>query len=164
MALDNKYEGPAMIPDDQSAAPARSPAISRRALLRGASAAVPTIMTLQSGAALAQSSNLVGFGNAGADIDGKYHCLDATGVPLTNGKADIGNPPHAHVQRISEREWYRDANGQYPITEPTMCNEGGTFYHAGGPTEGNQVVAGVVTSSGAYASFVGSGGITFTDI
>ena len=68
--------------------------VSRRMLLRGATAAVPTILTLQSGAALANSSN--GWTGGGSSQGGslqhtvteggqtKYACL-ATGNGQTQG-------------------------------------------------------------------------------
>ena len=68
--------------------------MSRRALLSGASrAAVPAIVTLYSGAALARSSaNLISAdGTPGAE-GGKYRCLDTQSVEPTNkpGVYDLG--------------------------------------------------------------------------
>ena len=72
---------------------ATAPVISRRMLLRGATAAVPTILTLQSGAALAASSNLIGtvqYARQALGPDGNVQCLDMRGLGGTPTKLDLG--------------------------------------------------------------------------
>lgn len=70
---------------------------ARRRLLKS-TVAIPVIMTLHSGAALARSSNLVGAVDAGNahQIDGKYVCVN-NATPVENGSStyDLGEPPVA---------------------------------------------------------------------
>lgn len=146
----------------------------RRALLRGALATVPTVMTLHSGAALARSSNLVGAGpDAGAD-GGQYRCLDTETVYQTSNPNvyDLGDPPMAHVTTMrTDVAYYRLENAGSsanlkptdPVTGPTMCREGGTFFRKSGYTSGKvEVKRGVLVSATALASF--SGAIRYTDV
>jgi hypothetical protein len=156
---------------DERGAPVSS---GRRALLRGAMATVPTVMTLHSGAALARSSNLVGAGpDAGAD-GGQYRCLDTETVYQTSNPNvyDLGDPPMAHVTTIrSDTTYYRletmgsseNLKPTDPVTGPTMCKEGGTFFRKSGYTSGNvEVKRGVLVSATALVSF--SGAIRYTDV
>lgn len=156
---------------DEGGAPVSS---GRRALLRGAMATVPTVMTLHSGAALARSSNLVGAGpDAGAD-GGQYRCLDTETVYQTSNPNvyDLGDPPMAHVTTIrTDVAYYRLENvgssGNLkptdPVTGPTMCRDGGTFFRKSGYTSGKvEVKRGVLVSATALASF--SGAIRYTDV
>jgi hypothetical protein len=113
--------------------------VSRRALLRGASAALPTILTLKSGAALAASSNLMGtVKNAGQALGdgGKVQCLDmASAVGGTPSRLDLGPDPMLHVQYIGNRQYYRVAsNGKSgdtskPVNIDQMCREGGVYWY-----------------------------------
>jgi hypothetical protein len=121
-------------------APADAPAnASRRALLRGASAALPTILTLHSGAALARSSNLMGTVDSASRAktqNGQIQCLDrASAVDGTPTRLDLGEQPMLHVQYITPRNYYRGkSNGQggdlsRPVSIETMCREGGVFWY-----------------------------------
>lgn len=165
------------------------PLVSRRMLLRGATAVVPTILTLHSGAALARSSNLIGAAmDAGPGGDGKYRCLDFDGIQATNNPRmfDLGQPPMAHVTRIdSQVHYYRTDPGQQSgygmyqhggsqqVDPRTMCAEGGSFYRQdsrysysrdGGGDGYTQVRVkqGVLVSATALSSF--SSGINYTDV
>ncbi|MFP5407152.1 MAG: hypothetical protein ACLGHY_12730, partial [Gammaproteobacteria bacterium] len=114
----------------------RSPDASmrRRVMLRGAAAAVPTILTLHSGAALARSSNLLSVADgAPVDAEGRNLCLDESSVELSPGSRkayDLGEPPHANVTAIHpERGYYRDTQpGGEPVLPQEMCQTGGDFY------------------------------------
>lgn len=146
-----------------------TPTISRRALLRGASAAVPTILTLQSGAALAQSSNLVGTVQSAAQAvgeDGKVQCLDmASAVGGSPAQLDLGLDPALHVQYITNRQYYwpntSGTNGDEskPVTIEQMCQAGGKFFYKDRgwqPTlspAGDPIQAGFMVSATALASF-----------
>ena len=147
---------------------------SRRALLRGAMVAVPTVLTLHSGAVLARSSNLVGVGPEAGPEGGQYRCLDTETVYRTKNPNvyDLGDPPMAHVTTIRSDVRYQRL---YPagksgglkrgegVRQATMCREGGTFYRNSGYTSGNvQVKRGVLVSATALASF--SGSIRYTDV
>ncbi|MCC6917184.1 hypothetical protein [Nitrosomonas sp.] len=76
---------------------AAAPQPARRRLLKS-TVAIPVIMTLHSGAALARSSNLVGAVDAGNahQVDGKYVCVNGA-TPVENGSStyDLGEPPVA---------------------------------------------------------------------
>lgn len=121
-------------------APADAPAnASRRALLRGASAALPTILTLHSGAALARSSNLMGTVDSTSRAKshtGQIQCLDrASAVDGTPTRLDLGEDPMLHMQYITPRNYYRaKSNGREgdlsrPVSIETMCREGGVFWY-----------------------------------
>lgn len=147
---------------------------SRRALLRGAMGAVPTVLTLHSGAALARSSNLVGVGPEAGPEGGQYRCLDTETVYKTDNPNvyDLGDPPMAHVTTIRSDVRYQrlqPAGGSHVlkpgegVSQATMCREGGTFYRNSGHTSGNVAVKrGVLVSATALASF--SGSIRYTDV
>ena len=69
--------------------------MSRRQLLKGSVKAMPVVLTLHSGAALARSSNLIS-GSGTVDIDGKYRCLDTSNLEPLSGSNDLydfGEPP-----------------------------------------------------------------------
>ncbi|MGD9597469.1 MAG: hypothetical protein AB7G76_03740 [Steroidobacteraceae bacterium] len=140
-------------------------------LLRGASAAVPAILTLQSGAALARSSNLIGANSYGGAENGKYNCLDFDGIDRTDiaNVYDLGSPPMGHVTRIdAEARYYKQntttwGGGYTEVTPPQMCADGGTYVRRGrwGSTQVN-VNRGVLVSATALGSF--SSGINYTDV
>jgi hypothetical protein len=147
------------------------PNASRRALLRGASvAALPTILTLKSGAALAQSSNLIGTVRTASQATGdggRVQCLDmASAEGGTPSKLDLGQDPMLHVQYIGKRQYYRPAwNGKMgdtskPVAIDTMCKEGGVYWYFDhgwkSTTPGYNsrgVEAGFLVSATALASF-----------
>ena len=126
-------------PERPTQSPVAKASVSRRALLRGASAAVPTILTLHSGAALARSSNLIGTVDSASrakNRSGQIQCLDqASAVDGTPAKLDLGEQPMLHVQYINQRSYYRGkSNGQTgdlsrPVSIEQMCREGGTFWY-----------------------------------
>lgn len=74
-----------------------APQPARRRLLKS-TIAIPVIMTLHSGAALARSSNLVGAVDAGSahKVDDKYVCVKGA-TPIEDGSStyDLGEPPVA---------------------------------------------------------------------
>jgi hypothetical protein len=151
-------------------------------LLRGASAAVPTILTLQSGAALAASSNLLGTVNdAGAAIgktglDGRPNVQCLVLDPTMGGtpeRLDLGANPLLQMQYIPQRNYYSQSNyaaadkgpgttGYVTITD--MCHKGGTYYYksSNGPKaalsvpQGNAIQPGFLVSSTALTSFASS--------
>lgn len=146
--------------------------LNRRALLRGAPTALPAILTLQSGAALARSSNLIGAaGQAGPD-GGKYRCLDFDGISGTKTPKvyDLGDPAMAHVTRIdSDSRYYRENPDEHRYSDPDrvspqkMCQQGGNFYRKDGwRSRKVNVKQGVLVSATALSSF--SSGIRYTDV
>lgn len=131
------HRGPGSNPDAPRGAATK---VGRRAMLRGAAAAVPTILTLHSGAALARSSNLLHVADgAPVDAKGRNLCIDESSVKVESGppKAyDLGEPAHANVTAIpTGRTYYRDTGRDGPTVSPQeMCQTGGEFYYKGNPS------------------------------
>jgi hypothetical protein len=155
---------------ESNGAPAK---VNRRAMLRGASAAVPAILTLHSGAALARSSNLISTSKYVGEQGGKYRCLDFDGIGGTEqpNVFDLGNPAMGHVTRIDadSRYYSSDPNrytwGGYPqeVSKQKMCADGGTYYRKDRyRTREVKVKRGVLVSATALSSF--SSGINYTDV
>jgi len=75
----------------------------RRRLLKGV-VALPVIMTLHSGAALARTSNMVGdspsSGDAQIDMEGRLLCAhpDPTETQVVGGPYDLGMTPSGHYE------------------------------------------------------------------
>jgi hypothetical protein len=148
-----------------NAAPA---AVSRRALLRGATIAAPTILTLYSGAALAQSSNLIGAAPTATAENNRYNCLDTSSVYVTDkpNVYDLGEQPMAHVTTIqADGKYYTPTSGaSTQVTAPQMCSNGGWYKRknsTGGFTD-VQVSRGVMISATALSSF--SNVIKYTNV
>jgi len=144
--------------------------MSRRAMVRGVSVVVPTIATLHSGAALAQSSNLLSAAPDTAAENGQHRCLDTKSVYPTQNRDvyDLGEEPMGHVTRIRSDKRYYLANpdGTPSSTEANpkqMCKTGGTYYRQDGSRMRRVKVAkGAMVSLTAMSSF--SNDITFTDV
>lgn len=134
-------------PQDGNAAPpaanaAGGPALpARRALLRGAAAAVPTILTLNSGAALARSSNVISLTHESPPKGNSYLCLEKGSVRrIGHNRYDLGEPPQADVTAIPQRKYYRTKDTDYGISPDEMCEHGGEFYYrVGGSPHANDV-------------------------
>ena len=168
---DGIFERVSVQQKESSAVPAK---VNRRMLLRGASAAVPAILTLQSGSALARSSNLIGAAQNAGPSGGKYRCLDFDGIAGTN-KRDVyglGTPPMAHVTRIdAQSKYYKSQPSNYggwgggpsEVSKQKMCAEGGDYYRKDGNRNTKvRVKRGVLVSATALSSF--SSGINYTDV
>jgi len=151
-------------------APPRS--VSRRALLKGTATAMPAILTLQSGAALARSSNLISTTDYKTpDRLGRTLCLDLDSVvpASSDGRVfDLGAPPagpYAEVTAINERDYYAEANkGHGTVDEAQICRDGITaFYQNSQDPAWIQVDApGGIVSATALTSFAGN--IIVTDL
>lgn len=103
---------------------------NRRLMVRGAAAAVPAILSLRSGAALARSSNLV---STVADLPetggtgGVYHCLDTESVePVGANLYDLGTQGDAHFTNIRADRRYFDEQGTQ-VSPAEMCQRGGDY-------------------------------------
>ena len=138
----------------------RPKSVSRRALIKGGVTVMPAILTLQSGAALARTSNLISAAAPGTtDRLGRTICLDTNSVYPAGGSGDVydlDEPPRADVNIITDREYHLAANrGSDQISESAMC-EGGTYWYNDHNGEGWQSVElpyrGIVVSSGAMTS------------
>lgn len=142
-----------------------APSARRRALVRGAAAAVPTILTLHSGAALARSSNLISTVNTLA-ADAPANCLDTSSPTssiqnIEGNLYDLGvNPKTEQVNIIPVGEYYKDSNGSTSVDRKTMCEEGGPYFRKqSGFTQVNVPKGGLVSAT-ALQSFVGRINIT----
>lgn len=103
------------------------PQTARRKLLKS-TVAIPVIMTLHSGAALAKSSNMLTPVQAGDahQINNQYVCVNIAGGPTNDPPPyDVGDMPTATL-----------------VADPNNC------------TPGN---GGILVSSGAYQSLTGKG-------
>ena len=133
--------GAQSVPAETASHASTSRGVSRRALLRTtATAVVPTILTLQSGAALAKSSNLMGtvsHANRAIGANGRVQCLDGAGVVggTYGSRIDIGKDPMLHVQYVTQREYFRpnqygsSGDTSRPVSIETMCREGGVYWY-----------------------------------
>ncbi len=107
---------------------------SRRALLNGAVRAMPAVLTLQSGAALARSSNLISASPRDhKDRYGRTLCLDLRTV-RPDGRSgrvyDLGHPAYGRVTALRDREYYAAPDHRSAaVSEARMCHEGGTYYY-----------------------------------
>jgi hypothetical protein len=142
---------------------ALAPSARRRAFVRAASA-VPVILTLHSGAALAVSSNLISTVDNYAD--GSANCLDTSGLDeVADNVYDLGPTPSATVYKLSDdNKYYLYIDGQKKgrVRDlKAMCKDGGTFITEGGdvftipkPLAGGGGGGGLVSAT-ALGSFAG---------
>ena len=142
------------------------PSPSRRRLLKGGATALPAILTLHSGAALARSSNLLSA-SASYEVDslGRTLCVDITSVVPVDDYSqiyDLGDPPHAVINVIrgeaEGRIYYvnkDDKDSGNSIHPGLMCEQGGQYWYkpSSGPWEVVDVPQGFVASSMAASSF-----------
>ena len=138
----------------------RPTSMGRRAILRGGVTAMPVILTLQSGAALARSSNLIGEALGARDKDtGDVLCLDTTPThidQLSSGKFDLGDYG-AKVNVIpSDVDYYPAYDGGasgVSVTPDAFCRDGGSRkYKDGGWNYVELPQNGVVVSNMALDS------------
>ena len=121
----------AIIAGSSSSGPAP---VSRRALLKAGACAMPAILTLQSGAALARSSNLISAAASGTrDADGNTLCLDTSDLDFLEGskKYDLGDPAYAKINVIPDLEYYLQANRSVkpPVGPDYVCQVGYDYYY-----------------------------------
>ena len=140
--------------------------LSRRALIKGGVTAMPAILTLHSGAALARSSNMISAAPEGTtDGLGRTLCLDKGSVVPADDYLeiyDLGEPPSADVTIIrgpGERKYFARVgkHKRVKISPDAMCERGGKYYWRSnrGDWQQVQVRKGIVVSSGAMASISG---------
>lgn len=108
-----------------------SPADSRRRLLKG-TLAIPVIMTLHSGAALARTSNLVGAiqdtASAVKDENGDLRCIHpgADGGDSRMNPVDLGEEPFITVDQTQNADGSPDLEAQAELCQ----NNGGILVSA----------------------------------
>jgi len=135
------------------------PLIARRAIIKGAAGALPTILTLQSGAALARSSNLIRPVTDAAtakDANNRTLCLSQRSVDnvYQNGQIDLGPSGYGHVTAITERDYYREPHRRAAsVTEQEMCEEGQTVYFRRMGWRSKQAPQGWLVSANNLGSF-----------
>jgi len=108
----------------------------RRTLIKGAAGTLPMILTLQSGAALARSSNLISSASAPSATDSynRTLCMDGRSVYSVDGDRtdvyDLGEPPHAYVGAINDRDYYiwTEGSGLGKVSPEEMCDRGGYYF------------------------------------
>jgi len=140
---------------------------ARRALLKRAVVSMPAILTLQSGAALARSSNIIKASQPADAVDPlrRMLCLDYRYVDRVQrqGKwADLGDPVgRVHVQAITDKAYYDAPDGE-AVGRSVICAEGGSYTFVdslGAPQETAPVSQGMLVSATALSSFA-----SFVDI
>ena len=134
--------------------------INRRTMLRGATATLPTILTLTSGAALAASSNLI---RTVQSTSGDVLCLQPGSTQTPNGLTpqnpnvyDLGSPPYGEVTRFPTANRYRDGSTSTDVSAQEACRLNGTLqvkYGGSGPWNDKTRTAGVMVSNAAVTSF-----------
>jgi hypothetical protein len=144
----------------------RPASVSRRALLRSGVVAMPAILTLHSGAALARSSNLISASSSDTtDGMGRTLCVDKSSVVYADADGnseiyDLDEPPHAVVNIIrgpDKVQYFESENSGTPIAPGAMCEKGGVFSWKppGDKWQSKQLNQGFVTSVGAWTSMAG---------
>ena len=108
--------------------------LSRRAVLKGSIATMPAVLTLQSGAALARSSNILGATySPSTDRRGRTLCLDTRSVYPVRGTRrsyDLGEPAKARVFAINENDYRALPRLDAPkVSEAQACLEDRTVYY-----------------------------------
>lgn len=135
------------------------PLLARRAIIKGAAGTLPTILTLQSGAALARSSNLIRPITDAAtakDANNRTLCLSQRSVDnvYLNGQIDLGPSGYGEVTAITERDYYREPNrGAAEMSEQEMCEEGQTAYFRSIGWKSKQAPQGWLVSADHLSSF-----------
>ena len=137
----------------------RPDSVSRRMMLRRGVTAMPAILTLHSGAALARSSNLISASRGSRDSKGKVWCLDTSTATYHSDidKYDYGDHGHATVNVIPDRVYYgSDRRSGERMTADQFCEAGGTGRYRrrrqGSVRTVNLESPGIVVSANAYNS------------
>lgn len=164
---------PTQSPDSSERQESARP-VTRRDLLRRAAVSMPAVLTLQSGAALARSSNLISASTTSyTDDAGRTYCLDVESVYPVDGSRglyDLGEPPYARIYAINDRD-YRAApdSGAPTISQADFCRSGGPVYVRATDVKYTdqgwsqmKVPRGALVSATALSSFAGN--IHITDL
>jgi len=135
--------------------------LSRRTLLKAGATAMPLVLTLQSGEALARSSNLISAAPGQRNENRKALCLDtSTAEPVFDGhKYDLHDPGYATVNVIRDADYYPvspDGDGGRsgdPIGADDFCElGGGRQYHDGGWHQVDLPTNGIIVSANSLHS------------
>lgn len=147
--------------------------VSRRGLLKTGAGALPAVLTLQSGAAFARSSNVITASSFEVmDEMGRTMCIQLDSViPVDDYSQiyDMGDPPQAVINVLrgeaEGRLYYvqKDDKDIGKDVHPGLaCQMGGQFYvkPAKGPWEVVNVPTGIVGSAAAVYSMTAGDGIS----
>lgn len=138
--------------------------LTRRAVLRGAAVAAPTIVTMSSASAVVAMSSVRTYTSIDApQADGNYYCLaeKSTLGPSQGGHPDaldVGDFPQPMISRIPERDYRREPNeNSARVTEVEMCRDSefkGTkyYYPSDHGWRGVKVRRGILMSATAMSS------------
>jgi hypothetical protein len=147
-----------------SDAPSVAQPLSRRALLRGAAVAAPTIVTMSSASAVVAMSSVRTYTSIDAPQgDGNYYCLaeKSTLGPSQNGHPDaldVGEFQQPMIARIPERDYRREpGESGARVSEVDMCRDSafkGTryYYPSNQGWRGVKVRRGILMSATAMSS------------
>lgn len=134
----------------------RPASMSRRKLLKQGSAAMPAILTLQSGSALAQSSVYVGDSGDGTPPHiGNIICLDTTNAePLPNGRTYKFVNTFTDVNMLPDGEYYPEDNrSSTPTDAYSFCRSGGKMWLKDGGFHPVEIPKdGIIMSASAVSS------------
>jgi hypothetical protein len=126
------------------------------------------ILTLQSGAALARSSNLIGASSeaSATDADGT-RCLDTTYTTSAGNKVDLGEPANADINLIPNVEFRTEANEgttSQVVTKEEVCRGGLYYFHNGEEWVAVEYPQGGMLVSAIALSSFSADSIRYTDI
>lgn len=119
---------------------------------------MPVVLTLQSGEALARSSNLISAAPAGTrNAAGQALCLDtSTSTPMLDStKYDIGDPGYATLNVVPDVDFYPLSGGRSdpPTSVDVFCTRGGSMkFHDGGWHQVDLPANGIIVSANALNS------------
>jgi hypothetical protein len=134
---------------------------ARRRLIQGAASTVPVILTLQSGAAWARSSNIISESTeaGGLTEDGQYYrCLLLSSVDRVDRGADLGEPPSGEYVELKNMTYYTADNAGSPtVSGATVCRNDVPYYYK---DQGFQQIrvegGGLVFSAASHTSLAGA--------
>ena len=140
--------------------------MNRRRFLSAGGKAMPVVLTLQSGAALARSSNLVSSaGYDATDEEGRTLCMEADSVMDSSAGGsssahevyDLGEPAFGRVAAIPDRRYRtRPRWRAQRVSRATMCERGGVYYYRDRGWKEARIKHGMIVSATALSSFAGS--------
>ena len=119
---------------------------------------MPAILTLQSGAALARSSNLITAAPGSRTSDGSVLCLDtSTADRLDGGQYDYHDPGYGTVNVIPDEDFYptrrRRRRPRNAWSAERFCESGGSrVFYEGGWHQVDLPSNGIVVSANALNS------------
>ena len=159
----NKKDNAALNPPKQNIGTAADAGFrGRRALIKGAAATLPMILTLQSGTALARSSNLIsGSSEASAkDTNGNTFCMDTRfATTIGDNLYDLGPTPGGIVNLYPAyiyKTLANNGNNSLTVSVQEVCESSidtSFYFHNGVEWQAVPGGNGCLVSLGAMSSF-----------